>query len=247
MHDNFKSRLPEFVAPEFSCVDDIDDPNEEAIILHYYSYRGKLFAPVVVGMVTEVAKNSFNMIVNMEQIATQDEKGSRCTSWRISLISLFNTSLDAKASLLRQTSKKKNGGQSTGPSFGHPYLVGTPGGGGAAGTCPFSAGKSRTTTADFSSVRPSAEEKGQFSARCPYTASNSRNNLNLPYNTCNFSPKQLQEIFPYHIVVDKNFMVLQEGSKLPSYLKGISAMGTHIGNIFQLKFPRLIGIGRRLN
>jgi len=106
MHDNFKSRLPEFVAPEFSCVDDVDDEKEEAIILHYFSFRGNLLAQVVVGMVTEVAKNSFNMVINMQQIATQDEKGSRFTSWRITLVSLFNPNLDANASLLRQSSKK---------------------------------------------------------------------------------------------------------------------------------------------
>jgi len=46
MHDNFKSRLPEFVCPEFSCVDDLEDEKEESIILHYYSYRGSLLAPV---------------------------------------------------------------------------------------------------------------------------------------------------------------------------------------------------------
>ena len=52
MHDNFKSRLPEFVAPEFFCVDDLDDVNEEAIILQNYSYRGKILIPVVVGILT---------------------------------------------------------------------------------------------------------------------------------------------------------------------------------------------------
>jgi hypothetical protein len=234
MHDNFKSRLPEFVAPEFSCVDDVDDENEEAIILHYFSYRGKLLAPVVVGMVMEVAKNSFNMILDMEQIATQDEDGSRFTSWRITLVSLFNTALDAKASILRQTSKKKNSNNND---------VGTSNtshGRSASGvdSCPFPGFQSRLSSAGKASVRPSTEEKGSgsYSARCPF--SSSRTDLNLPFNTCSFTPKQLQELFPYHIAVDRNFMVLQEGSKLPTYLRGITTLGTHIGNIFDLKFPK---------
>lgn len=240
MHDNFKSRLPEFVAPEFSCIDDIEDENEEAIILHYYSYRGKLLAPVVVGMVMEVAKNSFNMVIRMDQIATQDENGSRFTSWRISLVCLLNTSLDANTSLLRQTSKKKNGTTSSvSLPDGHPGFTT---GKGVGGTCPFSAGKSRVNTADFPSfMRPTTEERGTVphTARNPFSVANSKSHLSLNYNSCHFTPRQLQEVFPFHIAVDRNFMVLQEGSKLPSYLKGISSLGLHIGNIFQLKFPRI--------
>ena len=234
MHDNFKSRLPEFVAPEFSCVDDVDDENEEAIILHYFSYRGQFLAPVVVGMVMEVAKNSFNMILNMEQIATQDENGSRFTSWRITLVSLFNPSLDARASILRKTSKKKNTNNiNTGGSNPMQIRLST-----AAESCPFSGSKSRLSSAEKTSIRPSTEEKGSgsYSARCPFPSA--RANLNLPFNTCSFTPQQLQELFPYHIAVDRNFMVLQEGSKLSTYLRGMTTMGTHIGNIFQLKFPK---------
>jgi hypothetical protein len=65
-----------------------------------------------------------------------------------------------------------------------------------------------------------------------------RATLNLPFNTCSFTPQHLHELFPYHIAVDRNFMVLQEGSKLPTYLRGINTLGTHIGNIFELKFPK---------
>ena len=234
MHDNFKSRLPEFVAPEFSCVDDVDDENEEAIILHYFSYRGKLLAPVVVGMVMEVAKNSFNMILDMEQIATQDENGSRFTSWRIKLVSLFNPALDAKASILRQTSKKKNSSNS---DIGMSNSTSNSSTATAADSCPFPGSQSRLISAGKASIRPSTEEKGSgsYSARCPFSA---RSNLNLPFNTCSFTPQQLQELFPYHIAVDRNFMVLQEGSKLSTYLRGITTLGTHIGNIFELKFPK---------
>lgn len=239
MHDNFKSRLPEFVAPEFSCVDDVDDENEEAIILHYFSYRGKLLAPVVVGMVMEVAKNSFNMILDMEKIATQDEDGSRFTSWRITLVSLFNPALDAKASILRQTSKKENsnsyfksGVVSTNTNLFH----GRPN---SSNTIEYVERRVHLLSANFLNFRPSVEEKetgaAKESARCPFSA---RSNLNLPFNTCSFTPQQLQELFPYHIAVDRNFMVLQEGSKLPTYLRGITTLGTHIGNIFDLKFPK---------
>eukprot|EP00597_Dinobryon_sp_UTEXLB2267_P002894 CAMPEP_0170058004 /NCGR_PEP_ID=MMETSP0019_2-20121128/787_1 /TAXON_ID=98059 /ORGANISM="Dinobryon sp., Strain UTEXLB2267" /LENGTH=1211 /DNA_ID=CAMNT_0010262831 /DNA_START=1869 /DNA_END=5504 /DNA_ORIENTATION=- len=92
-------------------------------------------------------------------------------------------------------------------------------------------------------MRPSAEEKGSggMTGRCPFSSASS--NSLCPYpappvNSAFFSPQQLQDLFPFHLVVDNNFTVIQEGNKLSPYLQGISAMGTHIGNVFQLKFPK---------
>jgi hypothetical protein len=271
MHDNFKSRLPEFIAPEFSCVDDIEDENEEAIILHYYSLRGSLLAPVVVGMVTEVAKNSFNMNIRMERIATQDENGSRFTSWRITLISLFNPLLDSKASLLRQTSKKTQ--QFSDPIAKAAQIISkTRQVGPAPGSaCPFTGmrpGKQLTDPhliikqpTDSHLLDSFSEEKSGCPFSVPNTArgappSSSRHSTAASNhysstvashvgsyaapanNAAFFSPQQLQDLFPFHIVVDQNFTVIQEGNKLASYLHGLSPMGTHIGNVFQLKFPK---------
>lgn len=108
--------------------------------------------------------------------------------------------------------------------------------------CPFS-NRSRQGT-DSNLLRPSAEEKGSGSttARCPFSSAATSSSL-CPYpapaiNSAFFSPQQLQDLFPFHLVVDNNFTVIQEGNKLSPYLQGISSIGTHIGNVFQLKFPK---------
>jgi hypothetical protein len=51
-------------------------------------------------------------------------------------------------------------------------------------------------------------------------------------------PSQMRDIFPFHLVVDKDFIVIQEGHKLTQYLKGVTCIGSHIGNAFRLEHPK---------
>lgn len=171
------------------------------------------------------------MILNMEQIAAQDEDGSRFTSWCITMVSLFNPALDSETFILRDSSKKKSSIQDTERSKPSHFTA-------AAESCPFSGSKSRVGSAHAPLIRLSTEVKasGSDSARYPFPSALA--NLNLPFNSYNFTPQQLLELFPYHITVDRNFIVIQEGVKLSTYLRGITMLRTHIGNIFQLKFPK---------
>jgi hypothetical protein len=75
---------PGFVKPVFWCED--CDTKKGSILLHYYSKRGSLLAPLVVGVVKEVARFHFEMKVVLERIATQDENGSEFTTWIISAV-----------------------------------------------------------------------------------------------------------------------------------------------------------------
>ncbi len=61
-----------------------DDTVHNALILKYWSSRGGLLAPIVVGIVRETATKYFDITVDMERIALQgDENGSKHTVWRI--------------------------------------------------------------------------------------------------------------------------------------------------------------------
>jgi hypothetical protein len=62
-HRLLKSRFPNSKFPEFWCVNDENDLTGQTLILHYYSYRGELFAPMVLGCIKEAAKVYFNLDV----------------------------------------------------------------------------------------------------------------------------------------------------------------------------------------
>ena len=53
-----------------------------------------------------------------------------------------------------------------------------------------------------------------------------------------FSAYDIQTVFPYHIVVDKDFVIIQVGSKLQEYLKGVKLLDKSIDQVFSLRSPR---------
>jgi hypothetical protein len=85
MHAHLQSAMPAGNFPVFWCENCI--VHEGSIILHYYSIRGPLLSGVVVGIVKEVAKVYFDVEINMDKLAIQDENvDQQCTTWRISSI-----------------------------------------------------------------------------------------------------------------------------------------------------------------
>ena len=82
LHDHLQSSLPKgFVAPVFWCEN--DEGCSGAILLHYFSHRGSLLVPLVVGVVKEVARYHFDLNIQMEQMQTQGEDENKYTTWRI--------------------------------------------------------------------------------------------------------------------------------------------------------------------
>ena len=84
LHLHLENTLPEIVAPEFWCVD--DPTTLGAVILRYRSKRGSLLAPLVVGLVKEVAVMYFNVNVDFTLLHLQDDElENKFTEWRITV------------------------------------------------------------------------------------------------------------------------------------------------------------------
>lgn len=80
LHDHLESSLPRgMVKPVFWCEDDEDQ--EGVLVLHYYSKRGNLLVPVVIGVVKEVSRYHFDVDIEMELLQTQNEDGATHTRY----------------------------------------------------------------------------------------------------------------------------------------------------------------------
>mmetsp|Transcript_23692 Transcript_23692/g.56096 ORF Transcript_23692/g.56096 Transcript_23692/m.56096 type:complete len:467 (+) Transcript_23692:101-1501(+) len=86
LHDHLQASYPKgFVAPVFWSEED-EGSNEGAIFVHYFSHRGSLLVPLVVGIVKKVSVVYFDIEINMEQLQQQDENEAKHTSWRITTV-----------------------------------------------------------------------------------------------------------------------------------------------------------------
>jgi hypothetical protein len=91
LHDHLQASYPKgFVAPVFWSEDDEDfelstaGADSNAILVHYFSHRGSLLVPLVVGLIKRIAKDYFSIDINMEQLQLQDEQaGVSHTTWRV--------------------------------------------------------------------------------------------------------------------------------------------------------------------
>lgn len=109
LHDHLQASYPKgFVAPVFWSEDDTEFDNSSggaernAILVNYFSHRGSLLVPLVVGLIKRVAKVYFDIEIEMDQLQLQDEDaGVNHTTWRV-------TTVDPKDShKLRGRKKKK--------------------------------------------------------------------------------------------------------------------------------------------
>ena len=93
LHDHLQASYPKgFVAPVFWSEDDPNSSAEEgAILVYYYSQRGSLLVPLVVGVLKKLALTYFDIEINLERLTLQDqaidggEEGEthKHTSWRV--------------------------------------------------------------------------------------------------------------------------------------------------------------------
>lgn len=92
LHDHLQASYPKgFVAPVFWSEDDPDSSAEDgAILVHYYSHRGTLLVPLVVGTLKRIARSYFDIEIELDQIALQDEaiegtngQKHKQTVWRV--------------------------------------------------------------------------------------------------------------------------------------------------------------------
>lgn len=233
MHDHVQRSFPgeNFIAPIFWCED--CDEVEGSIVLHYYTLRGTLLVPMVVGIVEQLASYHFNLEVKMQLLSLQDTDGASCTSWRISAVDeTQNWKLSPRTFSSFQTNEDDMPVSFEGVSF--------------PAKCPFSGRKLKKSN-------PNAND--ETSAKCPFHSklegdSESTNrteaedissvgSLSRPNDSgdaVGFSGGHLKELFPFHILVDEDFSVLQLGLKLPRLLKQSSSQleGLHISEIVQI-------------
>eukprot|EP00980_Cylindrotheca_fusiformis_P002007 scaffold444_cov109-Cylindrotheca_fusiformis.AAC.4 len=232
MHDHVKRSFPgeNFIAPIFWCED--CDKIEGSIILHYYSLRGTLLVPMVVGIVEQLASYHFEVEVKMHQLALQNEGGSRITTWRI-------TAVD-------ETQRWKLSPKAIGPECENKPVkfdsVALP------TKCPFS-GKhlkkmeDRTVNVDNSPTKcPLSPLDQEFTssesstAESTFTGDSVFQQLNGTEENSGLSHTEMQRIFPFHILVANDFHILQVGNLLPKVLKKRveDFQGLHIQDVVQI-------------
>jgi len=113
LHDHLQASYPKgFVAPVFWSEDDKDvEKTDGAILVHYFSHRGSLLVPLVVGLIKKLARVYFDIEIEMEQLQLQDEaEGVNHTSWRVTTVNPEEAfKLRGKKSKRRQ---RREGGES---------------------------------------------------------------------------------------------------------------------------------------
>jgi Haem-NO-binding len=109
LHDHLQASYPKgFVAPVFWSEDDVEfelstaGAESNAILVHYFSHRGSLLVPLVVGLIKRVALDYFSIEITMEQLQLQDEAaGVGQTTWRVT------TAVPHESHKLRGQKKRK--------------------------------------------------------------------------------------------------------------------------------------------
>eukprot|EP00980_Cylindrotheca_fusiformis_P002013 scaffold444_cov109-Cylindrotheca_fusiformis.AAC.10 len=238
MHDHLKRSFPgeKFVAPIFWCED--CDEVEGSIILHYYSLRGPLFVPMVVGMLEQLTSYHFEVEIKMHQLALQNEGGSSITTWRI-------TAVD-------ETQRWKLSPKAMGPECENKPVnfdgVAIP------NRCPFSGKRLKkpepVASSDTAVNVETSPTRSRFSPLPPHEitspasstadTSSTTDSVFQQYNETEedsgLSQTEMQEIFPFHILVDNAFHILQVGNLLPKVLKKKveDFQGLHIQDLVQI-------------
>ncbi len=94
LHDHLQASYPKgFVAPVFWSEDDVefdDSPTgaeRNAILVNYFSHRGSLLVPLVVGLIKCIGRVYFDIEIEMDQLQLQDESaGIDHTTWRVTTV-----------------------------------------------------------------------------------------------------------------------------------------------------------------
>jgi len=83
IHEHLQSTFPKkMTIPQFWCEDGSaeDGIKDGSLLLHYYSQRGNIFAPVAKGLITEAATFLFQLDIVMDLVQTQGIDGASFTT-----------------------------------------------------------------------------------------------------------------------------------------------------------------------
>jgi hypothetical protein len=227
MHDHVQKSFPgeNFCPPVFWCED--CDTVDGSILLHYFSQRGNVLAPWVVGIVEELASSHFEVEVKMHRLAKQDEDGSKFTTWRI-------TAVDESQQW--KLSPKANGqscdGEEDAVNFDGVQLP---------SKCPFTGKKLKKDIDENEEMCPHGKRqmvKWETTASFN-TASSSDSDEEKDQG--GLSLAKMREVFPFHVLVNNDFEIVQVGNKLPKLLerKSKQFQGVHIKDVLKITRPVL--------
>jgi len=80
IHKHLQMAFPnKIMMPQFWCEDD-DKAQDGSLLLHYFSKRGNMLAPLAQGIVEETAETQFDIEVHMEKLQTQGVNGAEYTT-----------------------------------------------------------------------------------------------------------------------------------------------------------------------
>ncbi|CAJ1965011.1 unnamed protein product [Cylindrotheca closterium] len=235
MHEYIKRSFPGegFIAPIFWC-EDCEDFNG-SILLHYYSMRGNRLVQMVVGIVEELAIQHFDLEVKMNQTSLQGEGGAAFTTWRVSAV---DESKQWKLSPRNDVEHQVDFHDVPIPE-----------------KCPFSGRKLKRGTSDASTIITST------TAQCPFHSGISKGTSQSGTaetssvisfsrsseagdvaNSFRFELQHLTELFPFHILVDESFSIINVGEKLSRLLNKSEQQieGLHIGDIVEITRPVMV-------
>eukprot|EP00980_Cylindrotheca_fusiformis_P018896 scaffold6315_cov116-Cylindrotheca_fusiformis.AAC.7 len=245
MHAHFQKSFSDdakYSPPVFWC-EDSQEEEEYSIILHYYSHRGKIFVPMVVGMVEALASHHFKVPIIMQQTALQSEDRSGKTSWRIiARDKSLGWKLSQRALDEELVPESPVNFVALSPMNFEDIKI---------SKCPFSgrqlteklkkemkacpnSAKASTTPVRNTKRRASvsfAEEKVVAKSEIAHPKySDERGDFD------GISMDLLKEVFPFHVVVDHDFKIQQVGVNLPNVLEreAEKVLGMHIQDVFEI-------------
>ena len=235
MHDHVQKSFPgeKFSSPIFWCED--CDEVQGSIQLHYYSLRGTLLVPMVIGIVEELASFHFDVEVKMTQLCLQDDEngGSPFTSWRI-------TAVDPQQQWKLSPKVDITSGVDEVDATVDFSSVKMP------SKCPFSGKnlKKKPSTMSTSSTHTTGTEDDSITTETSSTeeaSSSGHQVLQVQQQQIQLSGKQLKDIFPFHVLVDRDFTILQVGTSLPKLLNIVETdfQGHHIQDYLEISRPVL--------
>jgi guanylate cyclase soluble subunit beta len=240
IHQHLQATFPNKMnMPQFWCEDSTDGSG--ALILHHFSSRGSLLAPVGKGIVAEQARSHFGVPINMDRIQTQGVDGASMTTW---VITAQNPSEQWKLSC-SQDQQDAIQDYSTRPL-----------------KCPFTGMSTlipRNTSShslsklnnDMSIIIEQCHEKcpsrknslvttptSSDTTACSENSSQSTASVQ-EQNEVGLSATVTKSLLPYHIIMNENFTILQVGQSLSRVLESSDEelVGNVISEVFEITKP----------
>jgi hypothetical protein len=157
-------------------------------------------------MMTSVAALYFNCVISMDRLSTQDENSSEYTSWRVRILHKIDVTKDINSNgdnvVDRATSKSTPLNSSDMEALASTMK------------CPYLHTKSLTTS---SSTNVPSHVENNISPSA----------VNHKDLSIGLSAKQLNQLFPFHIIFNRQLQIVQCGSKLDEFIpisKGVSTI-----------------------